>query len=160
MWIIMQLVVNTFLHLGPKPFFLRRTFLVRVFTNRTRDHRIRHGRGICGPTHRSYRTFVVVKVGSGEFTRSLIQIHSLKLIRAFGRHAGRQAGRQDVTAARPQRTRAHHKSRTRITKPPAWSLPNPYGHIHMHVPPSQIFTQSCFGKAQLLNTSPTEFKHS
>ena len=74
MWIIMQLVVNTFLHLRPKPFFPRKAFSVRVFTSRTRDHRIRHGREICVPTHTSYWTFVRIRVGSGEFTHSVLTI--------------------------------------------------------------------------------------
>ena len=68
--IIMRLVVIIVLRLRPKPFFSRRTCLVRVFTNRARDHRIRHGRGICVPTHRSYRTFVVVRASSGEFNKT------------------------------------------------------------------------------------------
>ena len=41
-----------------------------VFTNGGRDYRIRHGRGICVPTHRSNRIFVRIRVSSGEFTHS------------------------------------------------------------------------------------------
>ena len=78
----MQLVVNTFLHLTPKPFLLRRTCLVRVFANRIWDHRIRHGRGIAVPTHRSNRIFVRIRVKPGEPIHSCTHylIHPFKII--------------------------------------------------------------------------------
>ena len=44
----------------------RITCLLRgLFTNGGRDHRIRHERNKCGPGHRSYQIFILIRVASG-----------------------------------------------------------------------------------------------
>ena len=47
-----------------------------TFANQTRDHGLRHGRGICGPSHRSDRKLAVVRVSFGECRPRVVDCRS------------------------------------------------------------------------------------